>query len=85
MNEEALEAVRRLHFWQYGNNPDNFTSMLYTMFGKADALNRSRLAMVFPAEYWAWREWQDSPSQDEFFERYGLPSFRMMYSQEIKK
>lgn len=81
-DERYIEAVKRLHFWQYGSNPDNFTSLLYLMFQKADIANRTKLAWAFPFEYLAWQEWNSSPSQDAFFEKYGLPNFKVLYTQE---
>ncbi len=78
---QLLRAVKELHYWQYGPNPTNFTSMLYLMFQKADSLNKVRLTIAFPFEALAYKEWCESTSQDEFFEKYGLKSFRMLYNQ----
>jgi len=82
INDEYLEAVRRLHFWQYGNNPTNFTSMLYSMFQKADVRNIARLARAFPVEAAVYLEWYEAPSENEFFKRYNLKPFSKLYDQE---
>jgi hypothetical protein len=73
MKDKHLEAVRNLHYWQYGRDPDNFTSMLYVMFQKADPSNRAKLALAFPDEARAYFEWCTSPTQDDFFKKYNLP------------
>ncbi len=72
--EEAaslLEAVRHLYNWQtYGG--DNFHSLLFTLFQKGSGGNRERLGEGFPWEFEAWHQWQDAPSQNEYFHKFGL-------------
>ena len=74
--QEYLSAVRELHYWQYGDG-DNFSSILYFLFQKADASNRGRLAAGFPEYHDAWVEWQNTESQDAFFAKYNLPAHRV--------
>jgi hypothetical protein len=78
-----LQAVRELHFWQYGQNSFNFSSLLYVLMQKADSNNRVKLAIGFPVEYEAFCEWSDAPSQDAFFEKYGLKSFTILYDHDL--
>lgn len=71
------EAVEAIHYWQYGHNPDNFYSLLLLLFQKADYENRKKLARAFIDLWLAYEEWNESPSTDDFFEKYGLkPSYR---------
>lgn len=69
------EAVKLLHIWQYSSRADNFTSLLFCMFAKADRDNYYRLKSAFPLEAAAYEEWMQSPTQQEFFEKYGLPTY----------
>lgn len=82
-NEKYLDAVKHVHYWQYGQNPTNFTSLLFRLFQKADACNKARLGRAFPIEMCAYMEWYECESQDKFFERYGLPPF-YKYIQGLK-
>ena len=68
------EAIEYLHVWQHDNsNNPSFSSMLYTMFGKADMSNRSRLDKAFPLEAEAYRLWHLSEEGgDALFKQYGL-------------
>lgn len=68
---EFLKAVERLYYWQYGD-PSSFYSMLYTLFQKADIDNKRKLALCFPYELMAYLNWCNSPTQDEFFKKYGF-------------
>lgn len=67
---DYILAVQRLYFWQYGQESSNFTSQLYSLFHKADQNNFRRLALGFPMEAAAWKEWYDAESQEAFFEKY---------------
>lgn len=71
-----LEAVRRLHFWQFGNSPNCFSNYIFSMFQRADNKNRPMLARAFPVEFAAYSEWQNAPSEDQFFKKYGLRPIR---------
>jgi hypothetical protein len=68
---EITNAIRLLYYWQYSEG-DSFHCILYGLFQKADATNLPKLKKGFPAEYVAWRMWQGSPTQDEFFKDRGL-------------
>lgn len=83
--EQYLYAVRQLHYWQYGDRADNFSSILYILFQKADADNRSRLALGFPEYHDAWMEWNRTESQDAFFAKYNLPARRLDEPYETHK
>lgn len=69
---EYLKAVKELYYWQYSDNPTNFTAILFRLMQKADPSNRRKLRVGFPIECAAYQEWCASPTQDEFFEKYGL-------------
>ena len=67
------EGAKAIHYWQYGREPTNFTSMLLTLLQKADIDNRHKINLLWPEIYQAWQEWNDCESQDAYFIRYGLP------------
>ena len=66
------QAVERLWYWQHGDNPTNFTSLLFTLMQKADAENFARLALAFPEESMAYKLWCASESSPEFFRKFGI-------------
>jgi len=48
---DLKEAITKFYLWQHGNGHDtSFESLLYTLFQKADAVNKRRLSMAFPYE-----------------------------------
>ena len=66
------EAVQELWYWQYGNEPTNFTTLLYKLIAKADMGNKARLAAAFPMEFEAFQEWTEALDAIEFFKSYGI-------------
>lgn len=74
MNSEGsnLLGAQQIHFWQYGRDPTNFSSMLLNLLQKSDAGNRAKIKAGWPEIYNAWEEWNACDSQDEFFARYNL-------------
>lgn len=70
LEQMALQAVQRLYYWQQGGT--NYTSLLYDLMVKADSDNFKKLATVYPMEANALIAWRTSPSQDTFFQTYGL-------------
>jgi hypothetical protein len=73
-------AVERLHYWQYGDEPTNFTSQLFSLMQKADKENFAKLADAFPEEANALLLWRASSDPDAFFEAHGLPAYRKKFS-----
>lgn len=71
---ELKDAVKELWYWQYGTNPTNFTSVLYTLIAKADLGNKARLETAFPMECEAFDLWQEAPDADEFFNSFKVHS-----------
>lgn len=69
-------GAEEIHYWRCGYNPTNFNSMLLTMLQKSDSWNRAKIKSMWPDLYNAWEEWNECKSQDEYFERYGLPTIR---------
>lgn len=65
---ELLEAIQDLYYWQYPKYTDNFTSLLYSLFEKADRDNSLKLQKGFPAQAIAYNLWHTSINQDVFFE-----------------
>ena len=74
--KDLKEAIELLHYWQYGDYPDNFTSLLFTMMQKADLGNLAALKKGFPLEFEAWGAWMHAPSSEQFFAQHGLPDHR---------
>lgn len=70
--ERLVRAVKELYYWQHGSNPTNFTALLYTLFQKGSGGNRERLALGFPWEFEAWKQWNASPTEDEFFAKFSF-------------
>lgn len=71
MLAEKGEAINRLKYWRDGG--DSFTCQLYSLIQKADPANRMRIRKGFPTEVEVWNEWYCSPTEESFFEKYGLP------------
>ena len=73
MENQAQKAAQALYDWQYCNS-NSFFNMLFTLISKADPNNRSRLEDAFPFEVSAYLEWCNTPTPEEFYEKYGLAS-----------
>ena len=68
-------AVKELYYWQaHGPEATNFTAILYTLMQKGSHGNRERLGLGFPWELEAWRQWNASPTAEEFFAKFGFGS-----------
>ncbi len=67
---ELQHAIEELYYWQRVDHASNFTTILYTLISKADINNSMRLAYAFPAEWNAYRLWQDSPDEEAFFKEW---------------
>ncbi len=78
------QAVFELFYSRYASNPDNFNSLLFRLFQKADSDNRMRLRLGFPELYEAWKEWSDSPTEKEFFAKYGFTRESLNTPQEFE-
>ncbi len=73
--ELLARAVKELYYWQvHGPDATNFTALFFVMFQKGSGGNRERLALGFPWEYEAWKQWNESPTQEEFFSKFGFGS-----------
>ena len=68
--QEKCSAAKQLYFWQRSPNPEWFTAQLFSLFCRADALNQQKLGKGFPAEYWAFLEWNNHENGDDFFNKY---------------
>lgn len=67
------QAMQELYFWQKQTpRPDNFHSILYTLFGKADFENWKALSQGFEFESMALRIWANAKDPDLLFKEYGL-------------
>jgi hypothetical protein len=67
LNQTKLkQALEALYDWQYSGST-SFTSMLFDLFMKADIRNKRNLGIVYPYEYFVWREWYMSDNPDQFF------------------
>lgn len=67
------KAVKELFYWQFGNNPTNFTARLFDLMTKADLENAARLAKAFPVEAQAYLLWYHAPDANAFFKSWDLP------------
>lgn len=66
------DAVRELYFWQYSNTRC-FHNMLFDLMQKADHINIERIAVGFPEEVEAFRDWcKASDCGNELFRQHGL-------------
>lgn len=68
MKTDFIKAVEQLKFWRQNQSATNFSSMLFSLFCKADSLNRIKFLHGFPAEMIVYLLWYYSKSEDEFFE-----------------
>lgn len=67
------EARQEVYYWQLGKGTgDNFSCLLFRLMGKADSSNRLRLALGFPEEHQAYREWWDSLDTKALFAKWGF-------------
>ena len=69
--DKLKKAVERLYDWQYRDGT-SFTCQLYSLFGKADPINKIKLFIAFPEEAAAYTAWHKSDDPDVFFESHGL-------------
>jgi len=65
--ESLSRALHEIYFWQY-SRADNFTSLLFVLFQKADPGNFLRLTTAFPAEAAVFKTWMETETQQEFFD-----------------
>lgn len=64
--KEKIQAlVQLIHYWRNGG--DSFTCQLFSLFMKANHVNKSRLIKAFPEEAIIWLDWYSSPSEEAFF------------------
>ena len=61
-----------MHIWTWQHSGTNFSSMLVALIHKADPGNQFRIEKGFPGLISVYREWEHSPSQEAFFNRYGV-------------
>lgn len=71
MKTDFIDAVKKLKIWREHQYADNFSSMLFCLFCKADILNKRKFLNGFPAEMTAYLLWYHSHSEDEFFNQWG--------------
>lgn len=72
---ELVMAVKELYYWQYGNNPSNFASMLFNLIRKSDLNNRYQLSRAFPFETLALGLWNLADDDGkQLFRDFGLIS-----------
>jgi len=56
------------------NFGDNFDSRIFELISKAQSTpdNYYRLMLAFPEYVQLWEEWQNTPDQQDFFNKYGV-------------
>jgi hypothetical protein len=64
--DEFKNLVRELYFSQTRDN-DNFSSLLFVLFQKADSNNYAKLKKGFPLEELVFRSWRTAKSEKQFF------------------
>jgi len=70
--DDLAYAIKQLFFWQYNQcKSDNFSSLLYNLFQKADLGNLQKLTRGFPHEAQALKMWKAAPNDIEFFKSFG--------------
>lgn len=74
MDENYKKAVKELYSWQYNKGEgSNFHSILYSLFQKADLVNRMKLERGFPDESKALNDWYRAECYgDALFAEHGL-------------
>jgi len=70
--QKIEEAVSELYHWARGNEPTNFTALLYTLIAKADSENYASLKLASPLEVQAYESWRMSMDENEFFREWGI-------------
>ncbi len=51
---------------------DHFSAQLFRLFQKADVMNVRRLSQGYPIHGQIYQEWMDSPTVQEFYDRYNV-------------
>lgn len=71
---EYKRVVFDLYLWSdiCAAQPTNFRANLFSLLSKADKVNRERLAGAFPIEAKAFKNWQESSSETDFFKENGV-------------
>lgn len=68
------DAVQAVYDWQHGEH--YYRSQLFDLMCRSDPGNFAKLALVFPVEAKAYKDWYCSPDPDEFFKLH-LPHFEV--------
>lgn len=71
LTKNLEDAARDVFLSQFADN-DHFNVHVIHLIRKADPANRRKLETVFPDLVRMWQEWNDSPTEKEFFERYNV-------------
>jgi len=72
MESENYQKFARDLFVAMHCGGDFFRAKIYELFGKADGNNMSKLTLAYPVEARLWMEWQGTPVEVEFFEKYNV-------------
>ena len=67
MTEFYRTAVIELKVFLNTDKASNYTSLLYQLISKADAVNLAKLRAVYPDYVQAYEDWQASPNETAFF------------------
>ena len=79
-DQERYEAVKAIYYWQYSDDKTNFTSLLISMFQKADPTNLKRLRLGFEIYYQAFQQWKmANDNGNDLFRKYG---FKIPFDQQ---
>lgn len=70
IKDDRKKMAQCLKDWQHGST--SFSSHFFNLLAKADFCNLDKLSDSFPDNASIWMEWQDSPSEQEFYDRYEL-------------
>jgi len=72
MKENFKEAFEKFLRWREDFYADNFSSRLFLLLSKADYKNTIKFLKGFPDETIVFLLWQQSHTEQEFLERWGV-------------
>ena len=69
--EEFNKAFQQFKNWNEGICFSNFSAGLFSLMSKADIFNLEKFLKGFPEHTVVYLLWYESPSEDEFYEKWG--------------
>lgn len=69
--EEFNKAFKEFEHWRNDLTATNFSAQLFSLICKADRENMAKFLCGFPEHTIVYLLWYESPTEDEFYEKWG--------------